>query len=79
VGEVMTVKLAAGQTASDVNAKRLESAFGLRPGAVKVQTDKASARRVHVHVAEVDPWEQDLAHPALTLLQTLTPANDPSH
>jgi hypothetical protein len=77
VGEVLTIELSGEQTADDVKANRLESAMELRPGAVKIERDKANARRVHVHVSEVDPWAQDLVHPAMNLVAHLTPANEP--
>ncbi|WP_020523039.1 hypothetical protein [Catelliglobosispora koreensis] len=63
-GEVLTVKLAAGQTPEDISRKRIEGAYELRPGAVKVEQDKTNARKVLVHLTETDPWTQPLIHPA---------------
>jgi hypothetical protein len=69
-GEVLSVKLDAGQTAEDISRKKLESAYELRPGAVKVEPDKTNARRVTIHMTETDPWTAELSHPALAVLHT---------
>ncbi|MDI1464312.1 hypothetical protein QEZ54_25400 [Catellatospora sp. KI3] len=69
-GEVLRVKLTAGQNAKSMQREAIESAYELRPGAVKVEQDEANARVVFVHITETDPWTADLTHPALKILHT---------
>ncbi|WP_410644473.1 hypothetical protein [Amycolatopsis sp. lyj-346] len=66
-GCLLTVELKSGETIQDAKygASRLASLFGLRPSAVQISEDMASARRVKIRILPKDPWKAKLDHPVL--------------
>lgn len=84
VGRKLTVSLAPGQTWRAIQLETAETVLGVAPGAVTVERDHTSARRVVIHVQDRDPWADGgtIDHPILAELdhlETTTTQADPAN
>ena len=77
VGRRLLVELVEGQTWRQVRAETAETVLDVAPGAITVERDRHIARRLVIHVQDVDPWDGDgdgaagVAHPILAALPAL--------
>lgn len=68
-GRQFVIDLVEGQTWRAIRAETAESVLGTAPGAVSVERDLSSARRVILHVRDRDPWTGDgVPHPVLAAI-----------
>lgn len=69
MGRRFLIELVGGQTWRALRAETAESVLDVAPGAVSVERDLRSARRVVMHVQDADPWADGaVPHPVLAAI-----------